>query len=191
MKAAIEDVFNRVAVALIHVHPSHFFGIVYQKIFLGDKLAGEGGARQKPPKLDAEDQEETVDVARNVFMYLDAATFKRVLEWEVTLAPAGTVTVVIAVNVATRTAAKTTTGGRSILVRHVAGGLFKTEEVDSGRAVSEGASAAITPAVTRSAQIKHAVSVHQGSLIHKACMCGVGWACMNVVCCSENCARVW
>ena len=58
-------------------------------------------------------------------------------------------TVVIAVNVATRTAAKTTTGGRSILVRHVAGGLFKPEEVDSGRAVSEGASAAITPAVTR------------------------------------------
>ena len=191
MKAAIEDVFNRVAVALVHVHPSNFLCTVDRKIVRGDKRAGEGGVRQKPPKLDAEDQEETVDVARNVFMYLDAATFKRVLEWEVTLAPAGTVTVVIAVNVATRTAAKTTTGGRSILVRYVAGGLFKTGEVDRGRTVSEGASAAITPAVTRTAQIKHAVSVHQGSLIHKACMCGVGWACMNVVCCSENCARVW
>ena len=100
-------------------------------------------------------------------------------------------TVVVAVNVATRTAAKTTTGSLSILVRHVAGSLVKTGEVDTGRAVSEGASASITPAVTRSAQIKHAVSAHQGSLIHKACMCGVGWACMNVVCCSENCARVW
>ena len=45
------------------------------------KLAGEGGARQKPPKLDAEDQEETVDVARNVFMHLDTATCKRILRW--------------------------------------------------------------------------------------------------------------
>ncbi len=114
-------------------------------------------------------------------MHLDTATWKRIFRWEVTLAPARTVTVVIAVNVATLTAAKTTTGSRSILVRHVAGGLLKTGEVDTGRAVSEGASASITPAVTRSAQIKHAVSVHQGSLIHKACMCGVGWVCMNVV----------
>ncbi len=59
-------------------------------------------------------------------------------------------TVVIAVNVATRTAAKTATGSRSILVRHVAGDLLKIGEVDTGRAVSEGATASITPVVTRS-----------------------------------------
>ena len=102
LKTAIEDVFNRVAVVLIHVHPSKFFCIVYREILRGDQLAGVFGARQKPLELDSKDQEETVDVARNVFMYLDTAIFKRVLGGKITLAPAGTVTVVIAVSLAAR-----------------------------------------------------------------------------------------
>ena len=119
LKTAIEDVFKCVAVMLIHVHTSSFFSVVDCKVVLGDKLdklAGEGGACQKPQKLDAEDQEETVNVSGNIFVHLDTAECKLgIIRWQVTPA-SGAVTVVIAVNVSTRTASETTTGSRSILV---------------------------------------------------------------------------
>ena len=46
------------------------------------------------------------DFWTKLFMHLETATCKRILRWEVTLAPAGTVTVVVAVSVAARTAAE-------------------------------------------------------------------------------------
>jgi hypothetical protein len=116
LKAAIEDVFNRVAVVRVHIHPSKFFCIVDRKISLGDKLTGEVSARQKPPELNSKDQEETIDVTRNVFMRLDETMFKRVFGGKIILAP-GTVTFdVIAVSWAALTGAASTTGSRSLLV---------------------------------------------------------------------------
>ena len=76
MKAAIKDVFKRVAVVFIQGHPSIFFSVIDCKVGLGHKSAGEGAARQNPAKLDSEDQEETVDMARKVFMRLHTATVK-------------------------------------------------------------------------------------------------------------------
>jgi hypothetical protein len=57
LKAAIKDVFKRVAVGRIELHPGSFSSVVGCKVGLGDKSAGEGAARQNPTKLDSEDQE--------------------------------------------------------------------------------------------------------------------------------------
>ena len=127
-------------------------------------------------------------------MQLDAAVFKHgIVRGKVGFAP-GAMTVVIAVSSAACATAESTTISRSVVlvVRHVSAAVSKTWKVNAGPAEcnSESSAASITQTVTRSAQIEHAVSVHQGSLIRQASRDGVRWACMNVVCCSENCARV-
>jgi len=76
LKTAIKDVFKRVAVVLIQSHPSIFFNVVDRKVGLGHKSVGEGAARQNPTKLDSEDQEEEVDMARKAFMRLHTASVK-------------------------------------------------------------------------------------------------------------------
>ena len=76
MKVAIKDVFKCVAVVRIQFHPSSFLSIVNFKVGRGYKSAGEGAERQNPTKLDAEDQEETVDMARKVFMRLYTTAVK-------------------------------------------------------------------------------------------------------------------
>jgi len=94
--------FKRVTVVLIQCHPGIFFSVVDRKVCLGYKSAGEGAARQNPTKLDAEDQEEAVDMAGKVFMRLDTAAFKcGIVRWKVGFAP-GAMTVVIAVGGAAR-----------------------------------------------------------------------------------------
>jgi hypothetical protein len=57
LKAAIKDVFKRVAVMRISFHPGSFFSVVDCKVGRGDKSAGEGAACQNPTKLDSEGQE--------------------------------------------------------------------------------------------------------------------------------------
>ena len=76
MKEAIKDVFQRDTVMLIHCHPGLFFSIVDRKFCRRDKSASDGAARENPTKLDAEDQEEAVDMAGKVFMRLDTAACK-------------------------------------------------------------------------------------------------------------------
>ena len=76
LETAIKDVFKRVTVVLVQCHPSGFFSVVDCKVCLGYKSAGEGAAREDPTKLDAEDQEETVYMARKIFMRLYTAAFK-------------------------------------------------------------------------------------------------------------------
>jgi hypothetical protein len=88
LKAAIEDVFKRVTVVLIQCHPGIFFSVVDRNVGRGYKSAGEGATRQNPTKLDAEDQEEAVDMAGKVFMRLDTAAFKYgIVRWKVGFAP--------------------------------------------------------------------------------------------------------
>jgi hypothetical protein len=154
---------------LIQCHPGIFFSVVDRNVCLGYKSAGEGAARQNPTKLDAEDQEEAVDMAGNVFIRLDTAAFKcGIVRWKVGFASGARV--VIAVGRAARATAESTTSSRSVIVavRHVAAGVSKAGKVDAGPAACDSKCSPGTYAVTsplRSAQIKHAVSVHQGSLI--------------------------
>jgi hypothetical protein len=146
LKAAIEDVFKRVTVVLIQCHPGIFFSVVDRNVCRGYKSAGEGTARQNPSKLDAEDQEEAVDMAGKVFMRLDTAAFKcGIVRWEVRFAPRTMTIVIMAINSAARTAAESTAGSRSVFlaVRHVAAAASETREVDAGTTAGEGKSAPV------------------------------------------------
>jgi hypothetical protein len=103
-------------------------------------IAGEGAARQNPTKLDAEDQEEAVDMAGKVLMRLDTAPFKcGIVRWKVGFAP-GVMTVIIAVCSAACATAESTTSSRSVIltVRHVAVPESKTGKVDAGTTAGEG-----------------------------------------------------
>ena len=73
MKSVIEDVFKCVMIMIIHVHPGSFFSIIDGKFGRSDESAGECAAREKPTKLDAEEQKEAVDVTGKVFVRLDRA----------------------------------------------------------------------------------------------------------------------
>jgi hypothetical protein len=83
-------------------------------------------------------------------------------------------TVVIAVGSAARATAGSTTSSRSVIlaVRHVAAAAAITRKVDTSTTAGEGKSEPVTVITRwaspsgRSAQIRGAVSVHQGSLIH-------------------------
>ena len=68
MKALREDVFQRVTVVLVQFYPGMFFGVIDCKVCLGYKNTGERATRPNPAKLDAEDQEESVDMAGKVFL---------------------------------------------------------------------------------------------------------------------------
>ena len=73
MKAVIKDVFKRVTIMIIHFHPVSFFSIIDGKFSRGNESASECAACEKPTKLNAEEQEEEVDVTRKVFVRLDRA----------------------------------------------------------------------------------------------------------------------
>ena len=184
LKTVIKDVFKRVVVVLIQCHPSILmillllflqkqslaFSVVDCKVCLGSTSEGEGVARENPAKLDAEDQEEAINMSGKVLVLLDTTVFKcGIIRWKVGFAP-GAMTVVIAVSSAACATAESTTISRSVVlvVRHVSAAVSKTWKVNAGPAEcnSESSAASITQTVTRSAQIEHAVSVHQGSLIH-------------------------
>ena len=106
LKTAIKDFFKRVAVVFIQGHPSIFFSVVDRKVSLGHKSAGEGAAREDPTKLDAEDQEEALDMARKVFMRLYTAAFKGgIIGWKIGFTP-GAMSVLLAVSTAACTGAK-------------------------------------------------------------------------------------
>ena len=84
MKTMVEDVFESVTVVLIQCHPGIFFGVVDCKVSLGYKSTGERTTRQNPAELDAEDQEETINMAGKVLMLLDTASFKcGIVRWEI------------------------------------------------------------------------------------------------------------
>jgi hypothetical protein len=68
LKSVIKDVFKCVTIMVIHFHPCVFFHIIDGKFGRGDKTWIEGAAREKPTKLNAKDQEESVDVAGKVFV---------------------------------------------------------------------------------------------------------------------------
>ena len=194
LKTVIHYVFKRVTVILVQCHPRSFFGIVDRKVCRGNKSVGESAEGQNPTKLDAEDQEETVHMAGKVFMRLDEAFVKHcIVRWKIGFAPLSMMVIIVVVCSAAGAAADSTTISLSVVlvVRHVAATSSKTGEVDAGATSGDNKGAwVVVPMVSerhRSAQIRDAVSVHQGSLIRKACRY-FWWACMMVVCCCEDCA---
>ena len=72
-KVAIEDVFKRVAIRFVRVHPGAFFSIINSELLRGDESAGECASREQPPELYAEEQNEAEDVTRKIFVRLDCA----------------------------------------------------------------------------------------------------------------------
>ena len=79
MKSAIEDVFKRVTIMIIHVHPGSFFSIINGEFSRGNESAGECAEREKPTKLNTEEQKEEVDVTRKVFvLHLNACCCERI-----------------------------------------------------------------------------------------------------------------
>jgi hypothetical protein len=139
---------------------------------------------------------EAVDVVRKVFVRLDAALVKRsIVGWKIR-SPSGAMTLVIMVAGGSTacTAAESTTINLTVVLvgRHVGATASKTREVDAYTDASNSKSVSGTLTVAgplRSAQIRGAVSCYLGSLIRKSCMY-VRCVCVDVVCCSENCARV-
>jgi hypothetical protein len=136
----IEDVFKLVTVVLIQCHPGIFFSFVDCNVCRGYKSVGEGATHQNPTKLDAEDQEEAVDMAGKVFMQLDTAVFKcSIVRWKVGFAT-GAMTVVITVGSSGRATAENTTSSRRgiLAVGHVAAAASKTRKVDTSTTAGEG-----------------------------------------------------
>ena len=79
LKAAIKDVFKRVTIMIIHFHPVSFFSINDGKFSRGNEIAGEFATREKPTKLNTEEQKEEVDVTRKVFvLHLNACCCERI-----------------------------------------------------------------------------------------------------------------
>jgi hypothetical protein len=118
-----------------------FFSVVDHKVCLGYKSAGEGAERQNPTKLDAEDQEEAVDMARKVFMRLYTAQFKGgVIGRKIGFAPRTMTIFIMEISRTACTAAKSTAGNRSVdlAVRHVDAAASKSREVDTGTTSGEG-----------------------------------------------------
>jgi hypothetical protein len=150
-----------------------------------------------PAVLDAEGLAESPDVARNVLVELDLAVDEQGWDRKTPSARGSRRVAVFTADFRVVVArAKTATGSRraggtvaaTFVVGHVAANAW---DVNASAASGEGKSAqVVVPVVAlagpRSAQIRGAVSVHQGSLIRKARLY-VRRACMYVVCCVENC----
>ena len=99
LKAEIYDVFKRITVVLVQCDPGSFLSVVDHKVFRGYNRAGEGAARQRPTKLDAEGD---LVLAGKVFMQLDAAVFKRgIVRWKVRFAPGAMTVDIMAVEATT------------------------------------------------------------------------------------------
>jgi len=171
LETAVKDVFKRVAVLLVHSHPSSFFGAVDSKLSRGHKGAGDGAARENPAKLDTEDLEEAVDMARNILMRLDTTAVEGTLVlWKIRGSPGARLARILTVSSAACAAAETTAGSRSVVfaVRHAAAA-SKSRKVDASSTTGNGKNASggweLPVPGARSAQIRDAVSVHQESLI--------------------------
>jgi hypothetical protein len=167
-KATIEYVFQRVTISFVRVHPGTFFSIINRGLRLSDESTVKFTTREQPPELYAEEQKEAEDVTREIFVPLDgAASPAGIVSWNKIAAVPGMSTIIIATNAGSaRTGATTgSLSGRSVfLVGHVS--VSDTREVDACSAACDRESAPRAETMSRSARIKHAVRVHQGSLIH-------------------------
>jgi len=135
LKAAIEDVFKRVAIPFVRVHPGSFFSIIDSELLRGDESAGECASREQPPELYAEEQKEEEDVTRKVFVRLGCVASPSGIVCLNKIASVPRASAIVVTKSATAARAGATTGslsGRSIfLVGHVCAAASETREVDA------------------------------------------------------------
>jgi hypothetical protein len=138
--------------------------------------------------LNVKEQKEVVDVTRKVFVRLDRAAcpcgvISRRKFGSATLTFAAIVVVYMNTVRARSEATASIASGRITIflvrLRHVAAA-SKARKVDAPAACDRKSVPRVLTRQLRSAQIRHAVSVPQGSLIRQACRY-VRWACVNVV----------
>jgi hypothetical protein len=118
--------------------------------------------------LYAEEQKEAEDVTREIFVRLDGtASPAGIVSWN-KIAPVPRTSTIIVATSASSARTGATTGSLSglsvFLVGHVSAS--DTREVDACPAACDREGATRAETLPRSARIKHAVRVHQGSLIH-------------------------
>jgi hypothetical protein len=154
LEAAIEYVFQRVAIRVVRVHPRTFLRVINDGLFSSDESPSKRATREQPPELYAEEQKEAEDVTREIFVPLDsAASPSRVIGWNKIASVPGTAAIIVATRASARTGA--TTGrwsGRSVFrVGHVSAS--DTREVDAGPAACDRENAATwAVALARSAR---------------------------------------
>jgi hypothetical protein len=133
LEAAIEYVFQRVAIRFVQVHPGAFFRVIDSGLFGSDKSLAKCATRQQPPELDAEEQKEAEDVTREIFVLLDsAASPSRVISWNKISSVPRTAAIIVATRASSARTGATTgrLSGRSVfLVGHVSAS--DTREVDA------------------------------------------------------------
>jgi hypothetical protein len=155
LEAAIEYVFQRVAIRVVRVHPRTFLRVINGGLFSSDKSPSKRATREQPPELYAEEQKEAEDVTREIFVPLDsAASPARVFRWNKIASVPSTAAIIVATRASARTGAATgRLSGRSVvLVGHVSAS--DTREIDASPAACDRECAAtlIACAKTRSAQ---------------------------------------
>jgi hypothetical protein len=154
LEAAIEHVFQRVTIRVVRLHPCSFFGVIDRSLFGSDKGASKRATRQQPPELDAEEQKEAEDVAREIFVLLDsAASPSRVLRWNKIAPVPGAAAIIFAPRASCARSGAATgrlSGRRAFVVGHVSAS--DTREVDACSAAGDRENAPRAGAVARSAR---------------------------------------
>ena len=141
LEAAIEYVFQRVAIRVVRVHPRTFLLVINGGLCISDKSPSKRATREQPPELYAKEQKEAEDVTREIFVPLDsAASPARVFCWnKIASVPSTAAFTVIVATRASSARTGATTGrlsGRSVfLVGHVSAS--DTREVDAGPAACD------------------------------------------------------
>jgi hypothetical protein len=143
LEAAIEYVFQRVAIRVVRVHPRTFLRVINGGLFSSDKSPSKRATREQPPELYAEEQKEAEDVTREIFVPLDsAASPARVFRWNKIASVPSTAAIIVATRASSARTGATTgrLSGRSVFLVGLRHGL-KTRPSQGvraalGRAVS-------------------------------------------------------
>jgi hypothetical protein len=151
LEAAIEYVFQRVAIRFVQVHPGAFFRVIDGSLLGSDESPSKCATREQPPELYAEEQKEAEDVTREIFVLLDnAASPSRVVNWNKIASVPRTASIVVAASASSARTGATTgrwSGQSVFLVRHVLAP--NTREVDASPAACDRESAATSVTVAR------------------------------------------
>jgi hypothetical protein len=154
LEAAIEYVFQRVAIRFVQVHPDAFFRVIDGGLLGSDEGSSKCATREQPPELYAEEQKEAEDVTREIFVLLDsAASSSRVVSWNKIASIPRTAAIIVSARARSARSGATTGrwSGRSVvLVGHVSAS--DTREVDAGPAACHRESAPRAGALARSAR---------------------------------------
>jgi hypothetical protein len=145
LEAAIEYVFQRVAIRFVQVHPGAFFRVIDSSFRGSDESPSKCATREQPPELYAKEQKEAEDVKREIFVLLDsAASPSRVVSWNKIASVPRTAAIVVSARASSARIGATTGHCCGVfLVGHVLAP--NTREVDASPAACDRESPATLP----------------------------------------------